>query len=59
MQDAIGEAITRVRENCAPRFIVWVGGVPDHYDTLIGAIRARDKWFELDYEDVQVEDTRG
>ena len=58
MQDAIGEAITRVRENCAPRYIVWVGGIDDHFATLIEALQARDEWLDKGYTHVQVEDTR-
>lgn len=57
MQDAIGEAVTRVRKNCAPRYIVWVGGIDDHFDTLIEALQARDEWLDKGYTHVQVEDT--
>ena len=59
MQDAIGEAITRVRKNCAPRYIVWVGGIDDHFDTLYEALEAQRKWLDKGYTHVQVEVTRG
>tara|TARA_R100000808_G_scaffold10489_1_gene27777 strand:- start:1752 stop:1931 length:180 start_codon:yes stop_codon:yes gene_type:complete len=55
MQDYIGEAITRVRENCTPRYIVWVGGVDDHYDTLEEALDAYNEWLDKGYTHVQVE----
>ena len=59
MQDAIGQAITRVRESCAPRYIVWVGGIDDHFDTLDDALQARDEWLDVGYTDVQVTDRLG
>ena len=56
MQDAIGEAITRVRENCAPhRYIVWVGGLDDHFKTKEEAEQSAADWKAKGYTDVIIE----
>ncbi len=36
-------------------YVVWVGGVDDHYDTLEEADQAVEEWQEKGYDDVFVD----
>lgn len=36
-------------------FIVWVGGIDDHYQTHAEALEAAARWREEGHDDVQVE----
>ncbi len=40
-------------------FIVWVGGIDDHYATREAALAAADAWRADGYDDVQVETING
>lgn len=41
---------------CHPNcWIVWVGGVDDHYDSWLEAKSAADEWAEKGYGDIHIE----
>ena len=41
------------------RYILWVGGIDDHYKTLAEANEAKLDWEAKGYTDVVIEDTHG
>ena len=36
-------------------YIVWVGGIDDHYETRTEAIEAMQEWLDKGYDDVKIE----
>ena len=39
-------------------FIVWIGGIDDHYETKAEALEAVEEWKSKGYDDVQLEKVR-
>jgi hypothetical protein len=39
----------------ATKYIVWVGGIDDHYLNLLDAESALEEWKSKGYDDVQLE----
>ena len=37
------------------KYIVWVGGLDDHYDNYADAYAAQQEWIDDGYDDVQIE----
>lgn len=37
------------------KYIVWVGGIDDHYASEEEAKKAKQKWTDAGYDDVQIE----
>ena len=37
------------------KYIIWVGGVDDHYDNYQEALYAYEDWLDKGYDDVSVE----
>jgi len=41
------------------KYIVWVGGIDDHYDNYTDAYTAQQEWIDDGYDDVQIEVEEG
>ena len=44
-----------MKSNKETKYIVWVGGIDDHYTNLLDAEAALGEWKSKGYDDVQLE----
>ena len=49
------QIINNMKANNETKYIVWVGGIDDHYTNLLDAESAIGKWKSKGYNDVQLE----